>query len=532
MIPASSVFDFLDQNPEFTLERHEVHSAIFRDLRRSLRAIALDFADAEQEDTRAVSDRLRRLLSEWLTVPMPFDGALRDAVSSLGTSEAVELRWGPKVRLLYDRACAAAGNLLNSENPVRSHVRETIRQLETEARSWRIYCHKRARPCFESIFPGTAVTAYHFLHSVRDYRDTVPFDVLVKVGPLRSQGWGSAPDAIISAPRFRTLIQIVWSGCSDEDDFGYDPIAHPTVETTNTGSLSTPSARGHNWTRKSSHIGEVSEDQLATLGEDDDLKLLSRVNRAQTLCRATLVEIDEDHGILSRARSPVASFDPRLPNEQPLSFRVPGETLLEGMFVIRPLLDDADLGELQAADGRYSRIWKECLRKEFARNSTALVRRLRAANLDLLHLHARVKDWCRPATTVIHAPQQKRHFEILITVLGIDDQLPRPSRTYVLEGWQAAWREIAHSRGEAIQTGLQEHEIVNEELLATLRATLPEIRIAAAARSSFQIKVPDGKSLSGIVRFHVVKAIEEGFLVPESLLGTICDLDTIEQWRD
>jgi len=45
------------------------------------------------------------------------------------------------------------------------------------------------------------------------------------VGPLRSKGWGSAPDAILSAPRFARLIQIVWSGCGDEEDFGYDPVA-------------------------------------------------------------------------------------------------------------------------------------------------------------------------------------------------------------------------------------------------------------------------------------------------------------------
>jgi len=52
-----------------------------------------------------------------------------------------------------------------------------------------------------------------------------PFEVLIKMGPLRSKGWGSAPDAIVSAPRFGTLVQIVWAGCADEDDFGYDPVA-------------------------------------------------------------------------------------------------------------------------------------------------------------------------------------------------------------------------------------------------------------------------------------------------------------------
>lgn len=97
--------------------------------------------------------------------------------------------------------------------------------------------------------------------------------------------------------------------------------------------------------------------------------------------------------------------------------------------------------------------------------------------------------------------------------------------------WQYAWNEIGRSRGEAIQTGIQEHEIVDEQLFAILTELLPEIRSNAAAHEPFQIEIPSGRPLAGAVRFYPVRNIEEGFLVPDAVLKTVCDLDTIEQWR-
>jgi len=47
----------------------------------------------------------------------------------------------------------------------------------------------------------------------------------------------------------------------------------------------------------------------------------------------------------------------------------------------------------------------------------------------------------------------------------------------------------------------------------------------------FQIELPNGKPLQGQVRFYRVRSIEDGFLVPETLLKVISDLDTVEQWR-
>ena len=67
---------------------------------------------------------------------------------------------------------------------------------------------------------------------------------------------------------------------------------------------------------------------------------------------------------LSAALSSVQRLIRRPYADEPIGYRLPGETLAEGMFLIWPLLGAADLGALRAGEGRYSRIWKERLREE------------------------------------------------------------------------------------------------------------------------------------------------------------------------
>lgn len=523
------MFDFLEGNPSCVIERREFYSAVFAQLRRNLRSIVVRIGEAEFGEMGASIDRIRIVLSEWLTAPVAFDGALLEILQSFGDADAVETRWGPDVCSAYKLACAAATDVLSLENPLRSDLSKILRHLSAQGSRWRIHCHKRARIHFESLrepsWPHDC-----FIHSIRDYRETAPFDFLLKIGPLRSRGWSAAPDAILSAPRYTNLIQFVWFGCADEEGFGYDPVG--PSRTSNSSNFSVHGAvHGTQWSRRDVRIGE-REAQINADEIFDELKLFAEVPRSRGFRRATLVDIDEEHGILYPPHSQVASFDPAVPTESPFGFRVPGETLLEGMFIVRPMLADTDLGGLHATDGYYSRTWKEHLRKELLLDAQDLVRRLKSEGLNLLHILPRVRGWCRPPSTVIHAPQQKRHFEILIRVLGINNGNQPPTHLPHREWWQSAWTEIAHSRAEAIQTGLQENDIVNEELFSLLRKLLPELRSKAEDHSGFELPIPVGCGLNGAVRFHFVRSIEEGFLVPENILCTICDLETIEQWRD
>ena len=529
-VTATDVFDFLDGRPVFTIEKYEMSLVEFSDLRRRLRSIIVGLKEGESQDAQAASDRLRTLLSEWLTVPVPFDGAIREEVETLGNSDAVESRWGRDVRAWYDAAKRAADGLSARGNPVRDKLRDLIREFRTQGRTFRIYCRRRDASQFASIFDPTVETALEerdFLHSVRDYRDSELFDVLIKVGPLRSKGWGSVPDSIMTAPRFTTLVQVVWSGCGDEEDFGYDPVAASAGGRVREGDGAITA--GLSWKTQVARSGDPPG--TGGIGDADEFLLFRELRQVPDRRRATLVQIDEEHGILYPPHSQVLSFDPDPETDEPLGRRLPGETLVEGMFVVRQSLLNVDLGGVRASRGSYSRIWQARLALECEKDLAGLVERLRNAGLDLIHLRGALAHWCKAPTTVIHAPQQARHLQILIQVLGIDfDQTA--SASHQRAWWLYAWEEIARSRGEAIQAGFQGQEIIEEELCSILTTNmLPHIRQEAADRSEFAVPLPADRGLQGSVAFNRVCSIDEGFLAPDSELGVVSDLDSIEQWR-
>ena len=306
IVAASQVFGFLEQCPTCSIEKHEIHLGAFSVLRRSIRLIVIRLNEDGDDESQEIADRFRTLLSEWLTVPVPFDDSFLESISAVGDADAIDRRWGHEVRTAYDHTCGAARLLQRAENPARGEVRNAVRQLGSLGSTLKIYCHRRARAHFESIFADDPLPPDVFLHSVKDYREVEPFDCLIKVGALRSKGWGSAPDAVLSAPRFAKMVQIVWSGCSDEDDFGYDPAGITgTSGSAPSGAADPGGARAIRWRRDVIKIGDAADIAAAT-ADDDELKLFRALALATAVRRATLVEIDSKDGILYPPHSAVA----------------------------------------------------------------------------------------------------------------------------------------------------------------------------------------------------------------------------------
>lgn len=525
-VTATQIFAFLDAHPRCSMIRHEVWSSDFAQLRRDLQKIAFGFLDSEDAGGLDLARRLRAVISGWLTMPVQFNSAVIEAITILGAAEGFERQWGRDLRLAYESAQAAAGRLTLAESPTRCELGTVLRQLKAGHTSFRIYCHRRAAEHFESLTLEAAereLCAADFLHSGEDFRMAAPFDVLVKFGPLRSRGWGSLPDAVLSAPRFQELVQVVWSGCGDEPDFGYDPAS---------GSDGVPADRAHpSWDRSSRLVTNGEHAPEPDQVPPDELKLFATFRAGGgELRKSILIQLDDDYGMLLGRHARVLSLDPEAASEG-VEHRAACLSLVQRRYLIRPVVADPDLGETNVGDGRYSRIWKEALRGRFELDPDGLCRNLRNAGISLLGLSNCIQHWCRPASTVIHAPQQRRHFEILINELGMnadaDGGGARPGATF----WKAAWREIAHSRGEAIQSGMTEHEVIEEQVIGMLSSLKAEVRQGLKAGRSFDIAIPPGHALEGTIRFLRIVALDEGYEAPDHILGTIFELKELEQWR-
>jgi len=116
---ASCILTFLNRNQTCSVERHEISSTDFSALRRHLCSMVVQLRDCDEQDAQELSSQIRMFLSEWLTVPVPFDGGIHQAVETLGSPVAVEARWGSAFRVSYESALEAAARLPKCENPLR-----------------------------------------------------------------------------------------------------------------------------------------------------------------------------------------------------------------------------------------------------------------------------------------------------------------------------------------------------------------------------------------------------------------------------
>ena len=106
-----------------------------------------------------------------------------------------------------------------------------------------------------------------------------------------------------------------------------------------------------------------------------------------------------------------------------------------------------------------------------------------------------------------------------------------PANAPASEIGSPALHMAGHSRGEAIQAGMEEHELVDDELLDIAAEMLPEVRMTASAQSEFRLPIPVNKELHGYLLFLQVQGIEDGFLVPDGELGVLLDMQGVDQWR-
>jgi hypothetical protein len=530
-VTTTELFDSLERQQHRQFLRFEINCATFNRLRRGVRELSGGLKDGDSTD-QTLSETLTALLCSWLTTPVPFPAIHEELRAVLPAPDISRSRWSRSLSATYMEVLAAAQELASTFNPLPDSLRRCWEAAKASGQNSKIYCHRKAQDLFIQVLQqdGLRLSDDTFIHSPARYKQSELFDCLIKVGPLRAFGWGSVPDALFTAPRFNSLHVFAWKGCEDDSGFGYDPAAGPisTAPATNREAVNCYSPIS--WVSTKRSIG--TDDDILNFRLSDELGDY-RASRPEDARRSTtLVSIESSQGLLYPRHSKALSFDSSPIAAEPVDLRVPGEALCEGMFIIEPVISEVDLGSVAVVNTKYSQKWKAKLARMNEEDSFGLFFKLSDAGIDLGNLASAIDNWCRPPSTVIHAPRETKHFEILIKAIGMNDTEVLSDKGKPLPFWRVAWDEIKRSRGRAIQAGFDENEIVAEELRDILRRQISDLRARANERVRFDVLLPADTGIRGHCTFHPIFKIEEGFRAPQSAIRVILPLEDFEQWQE
>lgn len=536
----TSCFEFLERHECFLLDRREIISNPFENLRKQMRAILAAMYECGDDHEIIIARALRKSLSKWLTVPVPFNGEFTDTIQLLGSRDTIERRWGNNVYRAFEAAISAAKSMQQDGSPMRIFLGYEIEKLFKDEKSFRLYAHPDSVEYFMSIYPD--LREPHFIYGHNEYANSDPFDVLLKVGPLRSEGWGKCPDALLTSPRFCTLTQFVWSGSSDEDGFGMDPVTEASVVdllAKKQGVVVNGERDALKWSSMTTKAGDTaheSEYGITDEPEEDDFSFLFRIQSCYADVHhdrlAALLQFVNTYGILVPYREEIMVYDPeRNEVDRAIELVRPTGQHLDGCFFVLPMIGTADFGEVHVKTTKFSKIWKDCLAEVIKGSKgdlSVLSQWLKMKKVSLLNLDSRILEWCHPPGTVIPAPREWEHFNALIAVLGSH------YNKYELldEGFaKKAWAEIRRSRGIAINEGREESRTQKELEFNLLKKIMPEIVSTEKQGDEFAVDVPPGNILKGSFRFFRIASVELGLVVPDTVLREIHTLKELEIWR-
>jgi hypothetical protein len=515
---ATAIFEFHANSAPLRIERIEVGCKAFTRLRSAMfRLINLI---AEDGDDVEYARELRAQLLRWLTSPVDFRELSSVAVDALGPGPKLELRWGRDIAEEAARVKELLTFLRTTESPLRIEVAQQMANLAGAGDSVAIYCHRTDREMFESLLKDSRGGRAILISSERDYRCTPPVDVLLKIGPMRSRGFARTPAALLNAPRFNHLLQVVWEGLHDEPGFGSDPIhgssgsdaAHPVtsfhtaVHRIMDTAADGPEEAAHDELAMFAGTGLISEAEtgpaVAIRLADDSIIPFAR---------------GSEQIVVERSRDDIVVVERRAADIEPL------RTLL-----VIEKTSDLDVGSTRATEGSFSSVWKSELRRQLDHHPALLAQRVRRRGVSLASLAQCLRHWATGPTTVIPAPQRQSHFRALIEALFEAEPTLMLSRSFV----QEAWSEVMRSRSAALRDGMAEADLVRAEKLRILDEMRPRILAKCDSSRAFSISIPQGESFSGSFFLCQVDSVEVGYRLPRDMFGSAIPEEELAAWRE
>jgi hypothetical protein len=438
----------------------------------------------------------------------------------LGGANKVKDIWGLEVY----RACKELEEILSL---LHDDVSPFIRQAEPVISEHlhlygpdmvKIWAHRNEKQEFIREFQkvGVALQDSHFISSSSLYKDVSIFKSLFRFGPLRSFGWSRVPKVLLSVPKYNHFTQFLWSTSYDEDDFFVDSI----VDDINYLSRFDISQEEVLLPVQVPNISLWLDDEA-----DDDYEFLLNkpINMAGTQ-QCVLVEFLRDKGVLLTPNSEQLVYR-KISGGNSFSYKKAKEIEPQDTLLLYKV--DADLGGsgLSHKGIKLAPLWKSALDQMHSHSYSYLISKMHEEGIDLSDLDRAAKDWKKmDEGEVIHGPQSKSHFKILI-----DKVLPDCLGEGV--GWADAWKEIQNSRVGAIQYGRIESSIADEELLNYLNVHEDSLFYDLAEQSSFALTLDESTGLSGSIDFYLVDDFSVDFKAPENAVGVINCLADIEIYR-
>lgn len=425
-------------------------------------------------------------------------------------------------------ARAAGRHLKESGNPLRKRCATLIRGAAENGQDFKIYCHRTERPLYESLVPDFAWSESQFIHTRSEYAATELHEVLFKVGPLRATGRGAIPDAVFSAPRSRRLEVIHWAVSRHDAQFGMTVAGERQSASGPAQPPRPPEPRPNSKAptidlmdvRPSSPPGDVDQTCLCVILDE----LLGYLVPAQG--SVFQVEVQKSAHLNGTDLALVKDWCPEI------VFAPLDEELLgrERLWLAHPSVELRDAKKSLAKAGASTRQWKDALCKAYQDNAPRLIQKLRDAGIQLIQLEAAAKHWMKEPTTVIHSPQQKDHFALMLRVLGIVPAELALGRIYSTKEFQEGWKEISLSRGKAIEAGVRTTAEEVEEINRILSAQRDTLLAKMSGDAPWCLEMPENAAATGQCEFYPIRGIEKGFLAPESVQRNVMPYRVCEKW--
>ena len=466
----------------------------------------------------------------------------RLAMTLLDLTES-ERRFGEGFRRYHDRAlqCLDEMDSTSGDFPAAKWFMSIVNECKNSGSTFRILSPKHCHKGFVDILRDLNIEPEGLLlHTPAGYRSTPLFDLMIRVGPMRTEGIGAIPDGILTAPRYARLEQMVWNGVSDEPDVGFDAFGEWREDAANNIREFVPHGIRWKWeeSRQLIHVPVQRQDELGASEPPELFELESErlVNKEGELVSAVAITVASGLAMFLRQRAKVACF--RL-TQPPTVLTCLAAEVKEGDFLIVERLDQCSFSNPGGRRFPYAAIWKARLREKLERDAESLKAELRKRGVSVLNLDSALQEWSESPNDFLHAPRKRRDRQLLLRVLGLEKQM---GQEWVI----GALAEIAEYRGERVSEGSAASEKISAEIRSRLEERVEEIRRWVEEEpdlASYSIMLHGDEGISGHVGLHRIIAVEGASTesdiheehrivqVPERRLGMWVEPDEVDMWR-